>query len=288
MLNIYIEAHSSFFLDGGYMNKKWVISLSIFLLLSLSLITLRADPASLVSLNENSENNQLVTAQSTSLEETPELSSQEREQQINSYEITLGISANLSDSAVIEVNSKGQSLTKTDYILCRKLRMKIDAKILEKSEVDEILQEKCIDILNFQDPDYIAIKKAQDAEENKKVEEYYASYKNFNDLDFEEVETQEITKEAKEHDIVGYILDDKEYVVDIVTCEEDHNGCYLKINGGNTGLLQIGNFYTFGENKGYNLELTSIQYNVCGKRFCDYGYDTYNLVSDKLLERNVK
>ncbi|MBI1972863.1 hypothetical protein HYS50_02570 [Candidatus Woesearchaeota archaeon] len=240
--------------------------------------------------NSDTEDQTLFTA-SNALEEKEddfELSAEERERMIDELEITLGASAALPDTAIIEVNSKGQSLTKTEYILCRKTRMKIDADILERTDVDIGLQEKCIDILNFQEPDYTAIKRAQDAEEQQQVDEYYTTYKEFKDLKFEKVEIIELTKEAKEHDITGYLLDDKKYILDIVTCEESHNGCYLKINGKNIGLLQSGSSYAFGENKEYTLEITSIEYNVCGKRFCDYGYDTYDVVNYKIIKRNAE
>ena len=288
MPHLYIAAqYTSFLVFGDIMKKTWVIGLSVLLLLSLSLITLRADPASLLPSNLDAEDQQIIASRTTAEEELLELSLQQREQQIDALEITLGSSASLPDTAIIEVNSNGQPLTKAEYILCRKTRMKIDAEILDWNDVDSSLQEKCIDILNFQEPDYVALKKAKDIEEEQQIQEYYATYNDFKDLDFEEIETNEITKETKEHDIAGYLLDDKKYVVDIVTCQESHGGCYLKINGRNTGLLEINSSYVFGENKEYTLVISSIEYNVCGKRFCDYGYDTYGLVTYKIVKRNV-
>ena len=289
--SLYRSSCSLFLVLGAIaIRKKLVVNLVFFIVLIVSLTSfyVHSDAFSLTTSENDLEDEQFIATRTSEIEEPLELSLQERERQIDELKITLGASAQLPDTTIIEVNSKGQPLTKAEYILCRKTKMKIDAKIITLNNVASGLQEKCIDILHYQEPDYAAIRRAQEAEEQQKIEEYYASYNNFKSLDFEEVETLEVTKEAKEHDISGYIFNNKKYVVDIITCEESHGGCYLKINGRNTGLLQISSPYLFGNNKEYALEIKSIEYNVCGKRFCDYGYDTYDVVNYKIVKGNVE
>ena len=117
-------------------------NLFIFLLLSvfaLSLLMINTAKPSLSLAHEENSNteDQTLFTTSNALEEKEndfELSLEERERQIDALEITLGSSAQLPDTAIIEVNSKGQSLTKAEYILCRKTRMKIDAEITTQVE----------------------------------------------------------------------------------------------------------------------------------------------------------
>ena len=102
----------------------------------------------------------------------------------------------------------------------------------------------------------------------------------FQNLNFKPID-EEYTTEIKEgysyFDPKGYIINNKGYVIHLIKCVRELQGCYFRINGLSTGKLQAGDEYTLDET--HSLHIESIEYDYCdNKRFCDYYYDAYDRV----------
>ena len=120
---------------------------------------------------------------------------------------------------------------------------------------------------------------------------YLESHGHFKDLFFTSIDnlnedTFSMRVGIDASNVLGFEINDKRYVVHLLDCYKEMEACAFRINGVPSGWIKQVNSKGFLSKKpfdftgsGYELVIESIKFDYCdGRRFCDYFYDSYNLV----------
>ena len=119
--------------------------------------------------------------------------------------------------------------------------------------------------------------------------QYLNEYKNFSYLNFKKVVGREgfiFSVGAKNDNIKGFNINNKNFAIDLLTCSSYERYCAFRINGVPTKKLfsikDFGNIRkkSFDLDENYTLKINSIEFDFCdNKRFCHLGYEGYHLVN---------
>ena len=113
------------------------------------------------------------------------------------------------------------------------------------------------------------------------VSGYLEKMNNFQDISFEPIENvldkSFIMKGGIVREFKGVVINGERYMLHLLYCDREHNGCIFRINGLLTDTLGAQDFFQITSN--YKLKIASIDFYFCdNKRFCDYDYESYHKV----------
>ncbi|NQV09131.1 hypothetical protein HQ529_04730 [Candidatus Woesearchaeota archaeon] len=124
---------------------------------------------------------------------------------------------------------------------------------------------------------------------------YLEVYNNFSDIEFSRIsETAPVDMKvgAVNKNIKGLNINNKTYAIHLIACDQHYNSCNFRINGVPTRKIYSSELSKSGVQKNfrfdedYELEIKSIKFKFCdNRRFCDYYYESYDLVEVKIVER---
>ena len=125
--------------------------------------------------------------------------------------------------------------------------------------------------------------------DRKLKNKYLRENNNFSHIKFKKISNKENFKlkaGAKQDKIRGISVNNKNFAVDLLYCEQSGRYCAFRING--VPAAKLHSFKEFGESKensfdmdgDYALKVNSIEFDRCdNKRFCHFGYEGYNIVN---------
>jgi len=118
---------------------------------------------------------------------------------------------------------------------------------------------------------------------------YLLDRNNFSDMDFEIKSVGSILNlktGARQDNLKGVKLNDKDFAIDLVSCDSYERYCTFRINGVPTkkmfGSTDFGNArkHSFDLDENYSIKVNSIVFDFCdNRRFCHLGMEAYHVVN---------